>query len=169
MGRETPKTCWAIHKRQVINLWNCCILLVEIFELYDDAGTCERQTKNLSYEMASRIATWKHNFIINSMFFPKFYFKLTVFMNMQWKYILWFLNWNCPEGRWSFLICSCYPYFIPEPHTEVWQNNLTTKCNVAVHINWSFPHTWEFNGSMQYLCESIITLTTFMAVQNFVF
>jgi hypothetical protein len=30
MGGETPETCCATHKRQVINLWNC-ILLVEIF------------------------------------------------------------------------------------------------------------------------------------------
>ena len=44
MGGETPETCWATHKRQVINLWNCCILLVELFESYDDARTCERQT-----------------------------------------------------------------------------------------------------------------------------
>jgi hypothetical protein len=27
---ETPETCWATHKRQIINLWNCCILLVII-------------------------------------------------------------------------------------------------------------------------------------------
>jgi hypothetical protein len=43
MGGETPETCWATHKRQVINLWNCCILLVELFESYDDVWTCERQ------------------------------------------------------------------------------------------------------------------------------
>jgi hypothetical protein len=30
-------------KRQVINLRNCCIWLVNLFELYDDAGTCQRQ------------------------------------------------------------------------------------------------------------------------------
>ena len=38
-GGETPETCWATYKRQVINLWNCCILLVELFESYDDART----------------------------------------------------------------------------------------------------------------------------------
>ena len=43
MGGETPETCWATHKRQAINLWNCCILLVELFESYDDARTYERQ------------------------------------------------------------------------------------------------------------------------------
>jgi hypothetical protein len=32
MDGEAPKTCWATHKRQVINLWNCCILLVDLFE-----------------------------------------------------------------------------------------------------------------------------------------
>jgi len=25
MGVMTPETCWAVHKRQVINLWNYCI------------------------------------------------------------------------------------------------------------------------------------------------
>jgi len=32
MGGETPETCWITPKRQVINLWNCCILLVDLFE-----------------------------------------------------------------------------------------------------------------------------------------
>jgi hypothetical protein len=43
MGEEAPETCWATHKRQVINSWNCCILLVNLFESYDDARTYERQ------------------------------------------------------------------------------------------------------------------------------
>jgi hypothetical protein len=38
-----PVRCWATHKRQVINLWNFCILLVNLFESYDNARTCERQ------------------------------------------------------------------------------------------------------------------------------
>jgi hypothetical protein len=25
MGVGTPKICWAVHKRQVINLRSCCI------------------------------------------------------------------------------------------------------------------------------------------------
>jgi len=40
MGVRAPETCWAVHKRQVINLRNCCIWLVDLFELYDDARTC---------------------------------------------------------------------------------------------------------------------------------
>ena len=32
MGEEAPETCWAKHIRQVINLWNCCIFLVNLFE-----------------------------------------------------------------------------------------------------------------------------------------
>jgi hypothetical protein len=31
MGAEAPETCWATHKRQVINLSNCCIWLVVWF------------------------------------------------------------------------------------------------------------------------------------------
>jgi len=33
MGVRTPETCLAVHKRQVINLRNCCIYLVDLFEL----------------------------------------------------------------------------------------------------------------------------------------
>jgi hypothetical protein len=25
MGVRTPETCWAVHKRKVINLRSCCI------------------------------------------------------------------------------------------------------------------------------------------------
>jgi len=46
MGGETPETCWATHKLQVTNLWNCCILLVELFETYDDGRTYEGQTRS---------------------------------------------------------------------------------------------------------------------------
>jgi len=33
MGVRTPETCWAVHKCQVINFRNCCIQLVDLFEL----------------------------------------------------------------------------------------------------------------------------------------
>jgi hypothetical protein len=45
MGGETPETYWPTNKRQVINLWNCCILLVDLFESYDEAQTCELQIR----------------------------------------------------------------------------------------------------------------------------
>jgi len=32
MGVRTPETCWAVHKRQEINLRNFCIWLVDLFE-----------------------------------------------------------------------------------------------------------------------------------------
>jgi len=44
IGRKAPETCRATHKRQVTNLWNCCILLVDLFESYDDARTNKRQS-----------------------------------------------------------------------------------------------------------------------------
>jgi hypothetical protein len=33
MGVRTPETCRAVHKRQVINLRDYCIWLVNLFEL----------------------------------------------------------------------------------------------------------------------------------------
>jgi hypothetical protein len=39
MGVKTPETCSAVNKRQVINWRNCCIWLVNLFELHNDAWT----------------------------------------------------------------------------------------------------------------------------------
>jgi hypothetical protein len=33
MGVEAPETRWAKHKRQVMDLWNCCIWLVNLYEM----------------------------------------------------------------------------------------------------------------------------------------
>jgi len=32
MGMRMPETCWAVSKRQIINLWSRCILLVDSVE-----------------------------------------------------------------------------------------------------------------------------------------
>ena len=50
MGGDTPKTCGDTRKRQVINLWNFCILLVKLFGPYVDAQTGERQIQMFSYK-----------------------------------------------------------------------------------------------------------------------
>jgi len=34
MGMRMAETCWAVFKRQVLNLWNCCIWLVDSFECF---------------------------------------------------------------------------------------------------------------------------------------
>ena len=34
MGVSTTERCWAVHKRLVINLRNCCIWLVDLFEMF---------------------------------------------------------------------------------------------------------------------------------------
>jgi len=39
MGVRTPETSSAVNKRQVINWRNCCIWLVDLFELNYDART----------------------------------------------------------------------------------------------------------------------------------
>jgi hypothetical protein len=59
MDEETPETCWPVHKRQIMNLWNCCSWLVDLFELYEDARTGQRQARKISmffffFTMASR-------------------------------------------------------------------------------------------------------------------
>jgi len=44
IGVEAPETCWATHKRQVINLWNCCIWFVNLFELSHYFEICGSQS-----------------------------------------------------------------------------------------------------------------------------
>jgi hypothetical protein len=38
MAVRTPETCWAVNKRQLINLRNCCISFVHLFELLQPFG-----------------------------------------------------------------------------------------------------------------------------------
>jgi hypothetical protein len=42
-GRGGARNMLSDTKRQVINLENCCIWLVNFSELYDDARNCQRQ------------------------------------------------------------------------------------------------------------------------------
>ena len=64
-------------KRQVINLENCCIWLVNLFQLCDDARTCRRQTRgryfgpNLSrpiFRFMSLVEIYQ-NFIASRIFY----------------------------------------------------------------------------------------------------
>jgi len=43
MGVRTPETCRAVHKRQVINLRNFCIQVVDLFELHLILDKCEME------------------------------------------------------------------------------------------------------------------------------
>ena len=66
IGKEAPEICWATHKRQVINLWNCYILLVNLFESYDDARTCEHQ---INEDLSEIIRLSKADVLLKSYFF----------------------------------------------------------------------------------------------------
>jgi hypothetical protein len=61
MGGEAPETYSATHKRQVINLWNYCILLVDLFESYDDPRTCERQKRFLNRKLIMSCQLTRHS------------------------------------------------------------------------------------------------------------
>jgi hypothetical protein len=77
MGGEATETCWATHKRQVMNLWNWCILLVDLFESYDEARTCKRQvcnsldTAHVYANLQSLIRCWNFpkNILLATVFF----------------------------------------------------------------------------------------------------
>jgi hypothetical protein len=42
MGMKMPETCWAVFKRQAINLRNCCIWLFDSFEIMMMHGVANR-------------------------------------------------------------------------------------------------------------------------------
>ena len=45
VGMRTPETCWAVNKRQDNKLEKLLYLVVDLFELYDDARTYKFQIK----------------------------------------------------------------------------------------------------------------------------
>jgi hypothetical protein len=58
MAMRMPKTSWAVFKRQVINLRNCCIWLVDSFECMIMHGLANPKfMKNMSPSKFSRTAT----------------------------------------------------------------------------------------------------------------
>jgi len=65
MGGETPNTCWATYKRRVINLWNCCILFVDLFQ-----SNCSTTSSFLDSEfltLATSYVLWQ-NIHVNVFF-----------------------------------------------------------------------------------------------------
>jgi len=47
MGMRMPETCWAVFKRQAINLRDCCIWLVDLFEYMMMHGLTNPEFKNI--------------------------------------------------------------------------------------------------------------------------
>jgi hypothetical protein len=45
MGMRMPETCWVVFKRQVINLRNCCIWLVDSYECMKMHGLANRPAR----------------------------------------------------------------------------------------------------------------------------
>jgi len=73
MGGEASKTCWATHKCQVINLWNCCILLVDLFEL----NYCSlRNSHHMGVWVNHWLATEWHGTPVLSMLITASYFRV---------------------------------------------------------------------------------------------
>jgi len=67
MGTRMPKTCWAVFRRQVINLRSCCILLVDSVE-------------NLSHYLHQ---LQLKNYIYNNL--RKFASFILIFEDLLWK------------------------------------------------------------------------------------
>jgi len=122
MGAEAPETCWATHKRQVINTWNCCIWLVNLFELYDDAWTCQCQiyvtsvTQNVELTWQTEWEDFWHVVPDNSMLVAhKACLFNCIYMAEHWAASSWqskvlsratwvIMKWNYQKSNSKFLI-----------------------------------------------------------------
>jgi hypothetical protein len=120
MGGEATETWWATHKHQIINLWNCCILLVDLSESYDDARTWERKKKdqfNLCPQI-ERIMISYHCLFVHIFFLP----------------------WHLPTKNW----CKIYDndgikkvmVQLLKPTTETEPESAQSN---AIHISTMFP------------------------------
>ena len=60
MGTRMPETCWAVFKRQVINLRSCCIWLVNSVESMMMHGLANPKLHHLYYEHGASklLKTW---------------------------------------------------------------------------------------------------------------
>ena len=67
MGMRTPETCWSVNKRQVISWRNCCIWLVDLFELY-----CWSYWKSEADRPIKSCLTWSIVNILNCQHIIKF-------------------------------------------------------------------------------------------------
>jgi len=63
MGVRTPETCWAVHKRQVINLRSCCIWLVDLFEI-------QYKIWSNSFQVFHSYTTWHKNHVCSTISKP---------------------------------------------------------------------------------------------------
>jgi len=71
--RRRPKHVERHTNLEVINLWNSCIWLVDLLELYDDAWTCQRQKNpivNIAADRMGTAATHLQSIIMSSLVYP---------------------------------------------------------------------------------------------------
>jgi hypothetical protein len=67
MGLRTPETCWAVFKRQVINLRNCCIWLVDSFECMMMHGLANPKSTVIFDTFATKSFTKEHDHLAMSV------------------------------------------------------------------------------------------------------
>jgi len=95
MGMRMPETCWAVFKRQVINLRSCCIWLVDSFESMMMHGLAN--PKFFGY-VCDRFKI--HRICTEVISCSQKFNKMTVVIEQQiWfmerKSRLWYFGWSC--------------------------------------------------------------------------
>jgi hypothetical protein len=135
MGVETPEACWATHKRQVINLWNCCIWLVNLFESYDDARSCQHQTY---------VCTWIFCFLLTLC-------KLCLLIK---THVVWI-----DSSHLGGLPCDS-GWIVMNPSKDCSFYVFRVKHSKKSDCVWTFPWGWRCRHNVLLKCGDYVPITT---------
>jgi hypothetical protein len=106
MGMRMPETCWAVFKRQVINLRNCCISLIYLNEwLCTDLQTLNKKKwcRHITPHILHLSTTWMK--MLRWLFYP-------CDLNIQnpsdrrpsWMLYRTEISWTCQETNSGSLV-----------------------------------------------------------------
>jgi len=99
MGMRMPETCWAVFKRQAINLRNCCIWLVDSFECLNNFCTSLNLETKKSTQFPAFVLNGSHSIIMSVLGNTLRQGPLSPSSDVNWQWHVWALAKSCP-GVW---------------------------------------------------------------------
>jgi hypothetical protein len=155
MGGDAPETCWATHKRQVRNLWNCYILVIDLFESYDDARSCDSQISlYLSYKYEF-LDSAKYTYYTRAIWL--WYTVYLQYKTLGTKYLMYLL-----VGITSYLVLNQRRWGSPKRHTATFCTVLSRR--KRTHIKYQFLRIYLATQMLIHMpdrqCEQVASTAT---------
>ena len=104
MGVRMPKTCWAVFKRQAINLRNWCIWLVDLFEymMMHGVTNLKRNIRSLTCRLIANSGSKLRNIICFKWRYRARFRPGCHWTNRWWH--IFYVNWNLRHR----ILTSCF-------------------------------------------------------------